>query len=150
MNVNVRKNSCWTQRSCLRFQLSAHDWQISGTSCCWNSASRRSVSSIMLCPDDPGVSISEGLKEGLGAAETRDAHWASNSSSEMSSGERMRVLLARILLMLVQERRLAIPIRLTPVPSRFTWARWICFRNFRPERKRTTYTGSVHLSKQNY
>lgn len=56
----------------------------------------------------------------LEAAETRDAHWASNSSSETSSGERMRVLLARILLMLVQETRLAIPIRLTPVPSRFT------------------------------
>lgn len=55
-----------------------------------------------------------------GPTEGTYAHWASNSSSETSSGGMVRVLLARILLMLVKERRLAIPIRLTPVPSRFT------------------------------
>lgn len=57
---------------------------------------------------------------GRGGGEGADAHWASHSSSETSSGGILRVLLARMLLMFVKERRLAMPIRLTPVPSRFT------------------------------
>lgn len=68
-----------------------------------------------------------------GPTEGIRAHWASHSSSETSSGGTVRVLLARMLLMLVKERRFAIPIRLTPVPSRFTWARCMFFKNFKPE-----------------
>ncbi|KAG7231192.1 hypothetical protein INR49_012023 [Caranx melampygus] len=58
--------------------------------------------------------ITRGPPEGI------SAHWASHSSSDTSSGGMTRVLLARMLLMLVREMRLAMPIRLTPVPSRFT------------------------------
>lgn len=84
--------------------------------------------------DDPGGSTFQGWGEGGGVAaaagravlrsvikpEGKDAHGASHSSSETWSNGMERVLLARMLQMLVSERRLAMPIRLTPVLSRFT------------------------------
>lgn len=51
---------------------------------------------------------------------TNHTHWVSNSSSETSSMGTVRVLLARTLLILVPAKRLVMPARVTPVPSRFT------------------------------
>lgn len=45
-----------------------------------------------------------------------------------------RGLLARMLVMWGQEAiRLAMPDRVTPEPSRFTWVRHMHFKNFSPE-----------------
>lgn len=86
----------------------------------------------------------------FGPIEGVHAHWASHSSSETSSGGTVRVLLARMLLMLVNERRLAIPTRLTPVPSRFTWARCMCFKNLRPEEKEKNVKWLFSLIREDY
>lgn len=59
-------------------------------------------------------------------------HGVSHSSSETWSSGMVRVLLARMLLMFVKVRRSVMPAKLTPVPSRLTWARCMRFNNFRP------------------
>lgn len=117
------------------------DWLISDTRCSWNSASR-SVSVTFVAAGSMFRWLIRGdrsrqrrIQVQLRVDQPRGihAHWASHSSSETSSGGTVRVLLARMLLMLVKDRRFAMPIRLTPVPSRFTWARCMCFKNLRPE-----------------
>lgn len=114
---------------------------------------------VTLLPGEPAGSMLQGLKQsaaGVGgvlmyrmcsSAAGADAHWASHSSSDTSSGGMARVLLARMLPMLVAESRLAIPIRLTPVPSRFIWARRICLRNFKPDKKASKQRHAIHLRK---